>query len=118
MKKIPFLILALLMIAGVASAAVLCYQVQVDQSTKVYVGTDSTNYTIQNAGSEKEYLAGATQAVFKITSSASTATPNLRIGFQTQPNLKKDAVGVKLQGCTVDVIGNYYLTKSTTIPLN
>jgi hypothetical protein len=49
------------------------------------------------------------QIVFKITSSAATATANLRIMKMTG--------GVKVQGMAFGPISNYFLTKSTTVQL-
>lgn len=119
MKKIPLLtMLFIISIVFTASAAVICYTVQVDQDTKMYLGTDAVNYLIVPSGGNYGSIRNSTQVVFSITSSAVTGTSNLRIGFQTSPSLIRDSDGQKLQGCAPNVIGNYYLTKSTTIPLN
>lgn len=119
MKKLLFALLAVCLVATSTFAAVLCYQVEVDQDTKMYIGSDTTNYVVIPSGTNRTFIRGsATQAVFAQASSAKTSAPNLRIGFQLSKYLSRDSEGQKMQGCTVDAIGNYYLTKSSAIPLN
>lgn len=118
MKLISAITLMFCMIASISVAGVLCYQVQVDQDTKLYVGTDTSNYLTIPAGTEYGGVKNTTQIVFKIASSAKTSTPNVRIGFQTSQELSRDSTGQKLQGCAINFISDYYLTKSTTVVLN
>jgi hypothetical protein len=59
------------------------------------------------------------QIVFKITSSAKSATPNLRLGKQgsvmSRDSLSRDSNVQSIQGHVSQTFSNYYLTKSTTV---
>ena len=59
-----------------------------------------------------------TQVVFSITSSAQTATPNLRVAKQSK-RLTREAVsaGNVIQGPAPSSFEDYYLTKSQTVSL-
>lgn len=57
----------------------LAVEVQTDQDTKMYLGSDATNYYTIYSGVPETFVVNATQAVFKIASSAVTSSPNLRI---------------------------------------
>jgi hypothetical protein len=55
---------------------------------------------------------------FSITSSASTGTPNLRIGYMSGPIQiapGSSGAGSAMQTQVFDAVGNYYLTKKLTI---
>jgi hypothetical protein len=106
-----------------AFAGVLMYTVSVDQATKMYVGSDLTNYTLLPANTFRAvYANNASQITFSQTSSAKTSTPNVRVEYMNltggTPVLSKDRDGQKLQYFRTDSVGNYYLTKSTTLIFN
>jgi len=60
-------------------------------------------------------FAASQTVTFSIISSAATATPNLRIAYM-KPVMAQAPVA--MQGMVVDSVGNYYLTKTTTITFN
>lgn len=62
--------------------SVLVFKVQTDQDTKMYLGSDATNYFTIYSGTSETFVSNAAQAVFSITSSAKTSAPNLRILVQ------------------------------------
>ena len=122
MKKVLASI-CLFLCAAPAIAGVLAFAVSVDQETEMYFGSDLTNYVLIPADTYKDIrINSASQVVFKQTSSAVTAKPNVRIEYMNAtgrlPELSVDGKGVKVQGFRADTVGNYYLTKQLTIPLN
>jgi hypothetical protein len=125
MKKIALVVLLALCLAIPAYAGVLMYTVSVDQATKLYFGSDLVNYTLIPANTFRTvYAAGAgvSQITFGQASSAKTAAPNVRVEYMGTtgivPVLSKDREGQKLQTIRPDAVGNYFLTKSTTVVFN
>ena len=65
-------------------------------------------------------VSGSATFVFKQISSAVASAPNLRIGVMAQPLARDSSTysGASVQTFVRDKTLNYYLTKSTTVPLD